>query len=124
MKHESGSRKGRGRGNGGGGRRNGGGNRSKSGESGGSGVKVRGNTAQVLEKYLSLARDAASTSDRVAAENYFQHAEHYYRVLHSADERQEASKRAKPGNGKAQSQTKAETEAEPAPEASPATSEA
>jgi hypothetical protein len=34
-----------------------------------------------LEKYLALARDATAAGDRIAAENYFQHAEHYYRIL-------------------------------------------
>ena len=53
-------------------------------------VKVRGNVHQVLEKYRALARDAASAGDRVAAENYYQHAEHYYRVLNAG------------GNGNAQ----------------------
>jgi hypothetical protein len=44
-------------------------------------VRMRGNIHQMHEKYLSLARDATSSGDRVAAENYYQHAEHYYRVL-------------------------------------------
>ena len=35
----------------------------------------------MYEKYLSLARDAHSSGDRVTAENYFQHAEHYYRIV-------------------------------------------
>jgi hypothetical protein len=52
-------------------------------ESNGPEVKVRGTAQQVLEKYLALARDASSTGDRVAAENYFQHAEHYYRVINA-----------------------------------------
>ncbi len=43
--------------------------------------RVRGNAHQVYEKYVGLARDALSMGDRVAAENYFQYAEHYYRVL-------------------------------------------
>lgn len=44
-------------------------------------TKVRGNAQTVYERYLQLARDAASSGDRVLAENYQQHAEHYYRVL-------------------------------------------
>ena len=43
--------------------------------------RVRGNARQVYEKYVSLARDATSAGDRVAAEAYFQHAEHYFRIL-------------------------------------------
>ncbi|WP_336976558.1 DUF4167 domain-containing protein [Brevundimonas nasdae] len=44
-------------------------------------IKVRGNAQTVYERYQQLARDAASSGDRVLAENYQQHAEHYYRVL-------------------------------------------
>ncbi|HIP80188.1 MAG TPA: DUF4167 domain-containing protein, partial [Kiloniellaceae bacterium] len=43
--------------------------------------RVRGNARQVYEKYLTLARDAQSAGDRIAAEAYFQHAEHYFRIL-------------------------------------------
>ena len=35
----------------------------------------------MFEKYLTLARDATTSGDRVAAENFYQHAEHYYRIL-------------------------------------------
>ena len=44
-------------------------------------MKIRGTAAHVYEKYLQLARDASSAGDRVTAENYLQHAEHYYRIL-------------------------------------------
>lgn len=44
-------------------------------------IKVRGNAQTVYERYQQLARDAASSGDRVLAENYQQHAEHYFRVL-------------------------------------------
>lgn len=43
--------------------------------------KVRGTANQVYEKYLALARDAQSSGDRIGAENFFQHAEHYFRIL-------------------------------------------
>lgn len=56
-------------------------NRSQNFESNGPEVKVRGNAQQVVEKYLALARDASLVGDRIVAENYFQHAEHYYRVM-------------------------------------------
>ena len=52
-------------------------------ESSGPDVKVRGTVQQVLEKYLTLARDASSVGDRVAAEGYLQYAEHYYRLLNN-----------------------------------------
>jgi len=46
-------------------------------------IRVRGNTYQVMEKYLALARDASLAGDRIAMENYLQHAEHYYRTINS-----------------------------------------
>jgi hypothetical protein len=45
------------------------------------GVKVRGAAQHVYEKYQQLARDAHTSGDRVIAENYLQHAEHYFRVM-------------------------------------------
>jgi hypothetical protein len=45
------------------------------------GVKVRGAAQHVYEKYQQLARDAHTAGDRVVAENYLQHAEHYFRVM-------------------------------------------
>jgi hypothetical protein len=53
-------------------------------ESNGGDVKIRGTALHIAEKYVQLARDAHSSGDRVAAENYFQHAEHYYRILAAA----------------------------------------
>ena len=50
-------------------------------ESNGPDVKLRGTAAQIAEKYLSLARDALVSGDMVAAESYFQHAEHYNRII-------------------------------------------
>ncbi len=50
-------------------------------DSNGPEVRVRGTAHQVLEKYLSLARDASSSGDRITAEGYYQYAEHYYRVI-------------------------------------------
>jgi len=44
-------------------------------------VKVRGAAQHVYERYQQLARDAGSAGDRVLAENYLQHAEHYFRLL-------------------------------------------
>ncbi len=61
--------------------------RSNSFDSNGPDVKVRGNANQICEKYLSLARDATTAGDRIMAENYFQHAEHYYRVMNGDGQR-------------------------------------
>ncbi|MBA8881624.1 hypothetical protein FHW16_005365 [Phyllobacterium myrsinacearum] len=53
-------------------------------ESNGPDVKIRGNAQHVAEKYTTLARDAQSSGDRVMAENYLQHAEHYNRIILAA----------------------------------------
>lgn len=53
-------------------------------ESNGPDVKIRGNAHHVAEKYLQLARDAHTSGDPVAAENYLQHAEHYFRLIAAA----------------------------------------
>ena len=50
-------------------------------ESSGPEGKIRGTAFQVIEKYQALAQDALSAGDRIGAENFFQHAEHYYRVV-------------------------------------------
>ena len=55
-------------------------------ESNGPDVKIRGNPSHIAEKYIQLARDAQASGDPIAAENYYQHAEHYYRVIASAQE--------------------------------------
>ena len=52
--------------------------------------KVRGTPQQIIDKYLQLARDAQLSNDRVAAENFQQHAEHYTRLLSEAQREQEA----------------------------------
>ena len=52
--------------------------------------KVRGTPQQIIDKYNQLARDAQLGNDRVAAENFQQHAEHYARMLGEAQREQEA----------------------------------
>ncbi len=55
-------------------------------ESNGPEVKIRGNPAHIAEKYMQLARDAQTSGDPISAENYFQHAEHYFRLIAAAQE--------------------------------------
>jgi len=55
-------------------------------ESNGPDIKIRGPASHIAEKYLQLARDARSSGDPVAAENYYQHAEHYFRLIAAAQE--------------------------------------
>ena len=65
-------------------------NSNRSLDSSGPDVKVRGSASTIYEKYVTLARDAASSGNRVKAENYHQHAEHYLRLVNA----QEAAKQA------------------------------
>ena len=53
-------------------------------ESNGPDVKVRGTAQTVADKYLQLGRDAMASGDIVMSESYFQHAEHYQRILAAA----------------------------------------
>jgi len=57
-------------------------------DSNGPSVKIRGNAYQVYERYQALAREAQTSGDRVAAENLYQHAEHYYRIMSAMGENQ------------------------------------
>src|SRR5205809_8046105 len=56
-------------------------NRNQIFDSSGPDVRVRGNAHQVFDKYQALAREAATSGDRIAAEAYWQYADHYYRVI-------------------------------------------
>lgn len=55
-------------------------------ESNGPDIKIRGTASHVAEKYVQLARDAQASGDPVAAENYYQHAEHYFRMIAAVQE--------------------------------------
>nr|WP_321455870.1 DUF4167 domain-containing protein [uncultured Cohaesibacter sp.] len=57
---------------------------SRSYDSNGPDVKIRGTASHIAEKYQSLARDALASGDMVMAENYYQHAEHYLRIIAAA----------------------------------------
>lgn len=81
MKHGQNSRRGRSRGNG----KRHSPSRNQTFDSSGPEGKVRGTPQQILDKYLSLARDATSAGEHIAAEGFYQFAEHYFRVF-SADQ--------------------------------------
>src|SRR5271157_2183540 len=89
-----GHRPGGGGGGGGGLRHHGGGggsggiplNRNHVFDSNGPDLRIRGTSQQLFEKYLQLGRDATSGGDRVMAEGYFQHAEHYFRILNAMNQ--------------------------------------
>lgn len=55
-------------------------------DSSGPEMRIRGTSQQLFEKYLQLGRDATSSGDRVLAESYFQHAEHYFRILNAMNQ--------------------------------------
>ena len=60
--------------------------RSQTLDSNGPNIKIRGNPPQIFECYVALAREASTSGDRVASENLYQHAEHYFRVMNAANE--------------------------------------
>lgn len=49
-------------------------------DSNGPNIKIRGSAHQIFERYVALAREATTSGDRIAAENFYQHAEHYFRI--------------------------------------------
>jgi hypothetical protein len=55
-------------------------------DSNGPNVKIRGSAYQVFERYVALAREAQAGGDRIAAENLYQHAEHYFRIMNAQSE--------------------------------------
>ncbi|MBY8975651.1 DUF4167 domain-containing protein [Rhodobacteraceae bacterium NNCM2] len=73
--------------------------------------KVRGTPQQIIEKYLSLARDAQTSGDRVVAENFLQHAEHYQRILIQATATQQTQDQRRDDQGE-QNKNQNEIEAE------------
>src|ERR1700754_392775 len=102
-----GHRPGGGGGGGGGLRHHGGGggsgiplNRNHVFDSNGPDLRIRGTAQQLFEKYLQLGRDATSGGDRVMAESYFQHAEHYFRILNAMN--QAAQQNQQQNNGQQQ----------------------
>ena len=63
-------------------------NRQQTFDSNGPNVKIRGSAYQVFERYIALAREAQSGGDRITAENLYQHAEHYFRIMNAQGEGQ------------------------------------
>jgi len=114
-----GHRPGGGGGGGGGLRHHGGGsgtgiplNRNHVFDSNGPDVRVRGTAQQLFEKYLQLGRDATSGGDRVMAESYFQHAEHYFRILNAMNQAAQQNQ----ANGQPRRPFNGEDGGQPAPE--------
>lgn len=98
MRHGTSSRRQRNRGNAG--RRNNQ-QRSRVYDSNGPDVRIRGTAHQVCEKYMALAKDAASSGNLTMAENYYQHAEHYQRIINGFDSNSESSQSEKQSDNSA-----------------------
>ena len=86
MRHGTSNRRHRGNNN----RNKGGNKRAQVYDSNGPDVRIRGTAHQICEKYTVLAKDALSSGDRVLAESYLQHAEHYQRIISTVDEQNHA----------------------------------
>jgi hypothetical protein len=67
-------------------------------DSNGPDMRLRGTSQQLFEKYLQLGRDATGSGDRVMAESYFQHAEHYFRILNAMNQAAQAQQQAPNGH--------------------------
>ncbi|MBI0435708.1 DUF4167 domain-containing protein [Roseomonas sp. KE0001] len=65
-------------------------------DSSGPDMRLRGTAQQLFEKYLQLGRDATGSGDRVMAESYFQHAEHYFRILNAMAQAAAAAQQGQP----------------------------
>ena len=82
-------------------------------------LRIRGTSQQLFEKYLQLGRDATSSGDRVMAESYFQHAEHYFRILNAMNQAAQQQQQNQPrprefqAEGEAQAEPRAEFRNEP-----------
>src|SRR5690349_11599669 len=75
-------------------------------DSNGPGVRLRGTAHQIYEKYLMLGRDSAASGDRIMSENYFQHADHYYRhILANQGPLEEVRERPEGGDGELETET-------------------
>ncbi|MBC7800523.1 MAG: DUF4167 domain-containing protein [Gemmatimonadaceae bacterium] len=68
-------------------------------DSSGPDLRIRGTSQQLFEKYLQLGRDATSSGDRVMAESYFQHAEHYFRILNAMNQAAAPQQQVQPNGG-------------------------
>ena len=114
MKHNTNSRRGRNRGNG----KRHIPLRSQTFESSGPDGKIRGTAQQVFDRYLVLARDAYSSGDPITAESFYQHAEHYHRLLslEGPDGERGPSRPRSPETAEASPESESQAAGEPAAE--------
>ncbi|WP_321336120.1 DUF4167 domain-containing protein [uncultured Cohaesibacter sp.] len=89
---------------------------SRSYDSNGPDVKIRGTASHIAEKYQSLARDALASGDMVMSENYYQHAEHYLRIIAAAQPSTRDDVRNTNANSDQPSNSERPARAKPAPQ--------
>jgi hypothetical protein len=82
-------------------------------DSNGPDLRIRGTAQQLFEKYLQLGRDATSSGDRVMAEGYFQHAEHYFRIINAINQAQQQNQPHSQNQGQNQGQQNAPPQLNP-----------
>jgi hypothetical protein len=83
-------------------------------DSNGPDMRLRGTAQQLFEKYLQLGRDATSAGDRVMAESYFQHAEHYFRILNAMSQAQQGQGQGQGGQQQQHQQQRRQPQPSPA----------
>ena len=89
-------------------------NRNQNYDSNGPDVRIRGSAYQVYEKYMNLAQDANTAGDRIMAESYYQHAEHYYRIIGAIENGPDGQRRRNEGqNGGYQYQSQMPDDGQP-----------
>ena len=88
---------------------------SRSYDSNGPDVKIRGTASHIAEKYQSLARDALASGDMVMSENYYQHAEHYLRIIAAAQTPSRDEPRHNNANNEAQPNSERPVRSKPMP---------
>ncbi len=79
-------------------------------ESNGPDVRIRGTAAHIAEKYTQLATDAQTSGDTVAAQSYWQFAEHYNRVIAAAQAAQQQAREEQEAKREARKEADSENE--------------
>jgi hypothetical protein len=82
-------------------------------DSSGPDMRLRGTAQQLFEKYLQMGRDATSSGDRVMAEGYFQHAEHYFRIINAMNQAVQQTQPNGQGNGQGGNQPNSQANGQP-----------
>jgi len=87
--------------------------RNQSFDSNGPNIKIRGSAHQIFERHVALAREAATSGDRIAAENFYQHAEHYFRIANASRDGSQQGTSPQPTDAAISKTEQGSSEAEP-----------